>query len=178
MGDVLKTTDTVVTTEEPVTNRYALDAQERINILRSITDFLDDQDDGRPLTPAEIRLANLTTPAAMEKAALLSDAAPTVANGILSTTEVRDTISYELAYQGVIDELLAAARRGRLKILRRKLKVTRDIRVLYRMAKGYITSDAGDGVRTYVEEMKRTLVRPRRKKAAAPPEEEAAEVRK
>jgi hypothetical protein len=177
MPDTIKTDGSEITAE-PAPNRYALDAQARIALLRGITDFLDDEDDARPLTPAEMRLASLTTPAVLEKAALFSDAAPTVASGIVNASQLRDTIAYELAYDGVIDELLAAARRGRLKILRRKLTVTRNVRVLYRMAKGYVTSDAGDSMRTHLEEMKRTLVRPRRKKVAAPPEEEAAIVRK
>ncbi|HYK01953.1 MAG TPA: hypothetical protein VE974_09360 [Thermoanaerobaculia bacterium] len=178
MSATIKTDGSEITVE-PATNRYSLDAQTRIALLRGITDFLDsDEEDGRPLTPAEMRLASLTTPAVLEKAAIFSDAAPTVATGIVSPSQLRDTISYELAYDGVIDELIAAARRGRLKILRRKLKVSRNVRVLYRMAKGYVTSDAGDSMRTHLEEMKRTLVRPRRKKVAAPPEEEAAIVRK
>jgi hypothetical protein len=173
MRDTINTAGAAVILDEPAASRYSLDAQERIALLRSITDFLDDEDDGRPLTSAEMRLASLTTPAVLEMSALFSDAAPTVASGIVNASQLRDTIAYELAYAGVIDELLAAVRRGRLKILRRKLKVTRDVRVLYRMAKGYVTSDAGDSVRTHLEEMKRTLVRPRRRKIAAPPEEDA-----
>jgi hypothetical protein len=43
-------------------------------------------------------------------------------------------------------------------------------RGLYRVAKGYITVDAGDSVRPHVTEMRRSLTRPRRRKAPAGPD--------
>ncbi len=51
----------------------------------------------------------------------------------------------------------------------------RTARGLYRIAKGYVTLDAGDNVRTHLGEMKRTLVRaPRRKRNAGAPDTSVA----
>ena len=162
---------TVPSPDIPVANRFTLDAQERVARLRLIAAEFPDEAEPRPLTPAELRLARHTSVAALEKAALFSEAAPAV-GGVANAVELRDAIAFELAYGGVRDEAAAVARRVEMAILRRKLKAVRLTRGLYRVAKGFITIDAGDAVRTHVEEMKRTLVRPRRRKPAPAPASE------
>jgi hypothetical protein len=137
--------------------------------LRLMAEEFPDESEPRPLTPAEQRLARHTSAAALEKAALFAEATPGVGGGIASGDELRDAIAFELAYGGVRDEAAALARRVEMAILRRKLKAVRLTRGLYRVAKGFVTIDAGDAVRPHVEEMKRTLVRPRRRKPAATP---------
>jgi hypothetical protein len=117
----------------------------------------------------EIRIARHTNAAALEKAALFAEAAPLIGSTV-DTAELRDTIAFELAYGGVRDRAMSLARRIDHAILRRKLKAVRAVRGIYRLGKGYVTLDAGDGVRTELAETKRTLVRPRRRKAAAPEE--------
>ncbi len=160
--------------EEPivVANRYTTDAQDRVARLRAwVADFPDDKDP-RPLTRNEILVARITSPAALEKAALFAEAAPGLSNGVADVVEFREAIAFELAYGGVRDEALAVARRIDRAILRRKLKAVLNARGLYRLAKGYVTMDAGDAVRPHLAEMKRALVRPPRRTrtaAAAPP---------
>lgn len=162
-----------VVEEGSTPNRFTLDAQERIARLRLMAAEFPDETQPRPLTPGDLRLARHTTVAALEKAALFVEAAPAVGGGVANADELRDAIAFELAYGGVRDEAAALTRRIELAILRRKLRAVRATRGLYRVAKGFITIDAGDPVRTHVEEMKRTLVRPRRKTpvvATKPPE--------
>jgi hypothetical protein len=154
--------------EPPVgTSQFTLDAQERIARLRAVATDFPDAAEPETLTLAEIRLARGTSIAALEKAALLADAAPEIGKAVAEAAELRDAIAFELAYGGVRDEALAVARRADMAILRRKLKAVKAARGLYRVAKGYITVDAGDSVRPHVKEMRRTLNRPPRRKAAA-----------
>lgn len=148
--------------EQPAANRFTPDAQERVARLRAMGNEFPDDATPQPLSAAEIRLARGTTVAALEKAALLAEAAaPQIA--VAEVTELRDAAAFELAYGGVRDAALALARRVDMAILRRKLKAARSARGLYRVAKGYVTLDAGDAVRTHVTEMKRSLTRRRRK---------------
>lgn len=167
--DTSSTSAAVTAVEEQTPNRYTPDAVERIARLRAEAGAFPDDADPRPLTPREIRLARGTSVAALEKAALFAEAAPKVSSGVAESLLFRDAIGFELAYGGMRDEALALARRIDHAILRRKLKAAVATRVLYRMAKGYVTSDAGDAVRPHVAEMKRSLVRqPRRKAVTAP----------
>lgn len=163
--------------EEPVvvSNRFTPDAQDRVTRLRALASEFPDEKDPRALTPAEIRIARVTTTAALEKAALFAEAAPGLSNSIADVIDLREAIAFELAYGGLRDEALAVARRVDHAILRRKLKAVRTARGLYRIAKGYVTLDAGDTVRTHLGEMKRTLVRaPRRKRNAGAPDTSVA----
>ncbi|HEY0156510.1 MAG TPA: hypothetical protein VGF28_04380 [Thermoanaerobaculia bacterium] len=155
--------------EEPVANRFTPDAQERIARLRTMTAEFPDDDEPKTLTVSEIRLARGTSLAALEKAALFAEAVPDVGH-IANVRELRDAIGFELAYGGVRDEARVLARRVDMAILRRKLKVAKMVRALFRMANGYVTLDAGDVARPHVAELKRTLVRPRRKKVTSEPE--------
>jgi hypothetical protein len=125
--------------------------------------------DPRPLTLDEIKITRATTTVAPEKAALFAEAAPGVSSTVANVSELRDAIAFELAYGGLRDEAQAMVRRIDHAILRRKLKAVRAARGLYRVAKGYVTVDAGDAVRTHVAEMKRALVRPPRRQRVPPP---------
>jgi hypothetical protein len=159
--------------EAPVltANRFTPDAQDLVARLRAWAADFPDEKDPRPLTKAEIRVTRITTPAALEKAALFAEAAPGVSNSVVAdVADFREAIAFELAYGGVRDEALAVARRIDHAILRRKLKAVLTARGLYRIAKGYVTMDAGDAVRTHLGEMKRTLVGTPRRKRNAPAE--------
>jgi hypothetical protein len=158
--------------EIPVANRYTPDAQERVARLRAMVAEFPDEAEPRPVTTREMRVVRRTSVAALEKAASLAEAAPVI-GGVANAAELRDAIAFELAYGGVRDEAAALARHIDQAILRRKLKAVRATRGLYRVAKGFVTLDAGDNVRTHVDEMKRTLVPPRRKKAEKAPDPDA-----
>ena len=160
--------------EPPAANRFTPDAQERIAQLRALLADFPDEADPRPLTRAEVRLARMTSAEALEKGAIFTEAAPAVGNAVVDVPEVREAIAFELAYGGFRDELRALERRIDHAILRKKLKAVKAIRALYRVGKGLVTADAGDALRPHLADLKRTLVRPRRKKAAPPPQPEAA----
>lgn len=146
-------------------NRFTPDAQRRVAQLRAMAHDFPDHTDGSPLTSMEVRLARHTSVEALERAAVFAEAVPGVAGGI-DVRELREAIAFELAYGGVRDEANAMARNVDHAILRRKLKAVKVARALYRVAKGYVTLDAGDVVRPQVEALKRALVRPRRRKSA------------
>ncbi|HEY4639872.1 MAG TPA: hypothetical protein VII75_00885 [Thermoanaerobaculia bacterium] len=159
--------DTPGPAKEPA-NKFTPDAQERMTRLRTMAAEFPDEADPKPLTLAEIRLARGTSASALENAAILIEAAPAVGNAVAAdAVQLRDAIAFELAYGGVRDEAHVLARRIDLAIMRRKLKATKAARGLYRVAKGFITVDAGDSVRPHVTEMKQALRGRRRKKPAA-----------
>jgi hypothetical protein len=151
---------------EPAT-KFTLDAQERMARLRSMAAEFPDDADPKPLTTAELRLARGTTVTTLENAALILDAAPALGRAVGSSEDLREAIAFELAYGGVRDEARALARSVDLAIARRKLRAAKAARGLYRVAKGFITIDAGDSVRPHVAEMKRSL-RGRRSRKPAP----------
>ena len=153
---------------EPVANRFTPSAQERMARLRAIAAEFANENNARPLTVPEIRIARQTSLAALETAAVFAEAAPGIGNAIVDVNEMRETIAFEIAYAGVRDEARALARLVDLAILRRKLQASKIVRGLYRVGKGYITLDVGDPVRTHVADMKRTLVKARRKKPVPP----------
>jgi hypothetical protein len=167
------TVTTAAADEQPAANRFTPDAQERAARLRAMAAEFPDEADPKPLTESELRLARRTSLAALEKAATLVEAVPEVGH-IADVREIRDAIAFELAYGGVRDAARFMARRVDMAILRRKLKVAKMVRALFRMAKGYVTLDAGDAAKPHVAELKRTLVPPRRKKPAPPADVEAA----
>jgi len=149
-------------------NRFTPDAQERMLRLREMAAAFPDEADPRPLTPAEMRLARSTPIEVLENGALLLEAAPVI-SGVADVAELREAMAFELAYAGVRDEAAALARRIDLAILRRKLKAARAARGVYRVARSFITLDAGNAVRTHFEEMQRSLgIRRRRRNAPAP----------
>jgi hypothetical protein len=160
--------------EPPAANRFTPDAQERMARLRALLADFPDESDPKPLTRAEIRLARMTSPEALEKGAIFTEAVPAVGTTVVDVPEVREAIAFELAYSGFRDEMRAAERRVDHAILRKKLKAVKAIRTLYRMGKGYVTADAGDAVRPHLADLKRTLVPARRRKAAPPAQPEAA----
>jgi len=156
--------------KEPA-NKYTPDALERMARLRAMASEFPDEADPKALTPAEIRLARVTSATALENAAVLLEASPVDVGPVADAEELRDAIAFEMAYGGVRDAARAFARRVDLAIMRRKLKAARAARGLYRVAKGYATVDFGEPLRPHVAEMKQALgtSRRRRKKPATAP---------
>jgi hypothetical protein len=152
-------------------NKYTPDAQERMARLRLMAAEFPDDADPKPLTLAEVRLARSTSATTLEKAAVFVEAAPAVGGAIAAdVVELRDAIAFELAYGGVREEARALVRRIDMAIMRRKLKAARTARGVYRVAKGFVTVDAGDAVRPHVTEIKRSLRGRRRRKNDTAPE--------
>lgn len=151
-------------------NKFTPDALERMTRLRTMAAEFPDDDAPKSLTSAEVRLARITSAATLENAALFVEAAPAVGGAIADAVDLRDAIAFELAYGGVRDEARALARRIDLAILRRKLKAARAARAVYRVAKGFVTIDAGDAVRPHVTEMRRSIQGRRRRKNVTLPE--------
>jgi hypothetical protein len=160
---------------EPIPNGYTADAQERMARLRAMADqFPDESDPKRALTPAEVRIARMASPAALEKAAVFAEGGPNV-GAPASAAEMRDAIAFELAYSGVRDLASLLAHRVDRAILRRKLKAVKSARSVVVMAKSFATLDEGEAVRPQVGEMRRAFRRPRRRKLSAPEEPKKAE---
>lgn len=150
---------------KPPTYRFTPDAQRRMEQLRAMAEELEalaGEAEPKALTPMEVRLARHTPAVALERAATFVEATPGM--GGIDVHELREVIAFELAYGGVRDEARALAYRIDQAILHRKLKAVKTVRALYRMAKGYVTLDAGDAVRPHVEALKQTLVRPARRR--------------
>jgi hypothetical protein len=161
--------DTPGPASEPA-NKFTPDAQDRMTRLRVMAAEFPDETDPKPLTAAEVRLARSTPIATLENAAIFIEAAPAVGGAIAAdAVELRDAIAFELAYGGVREEARALVRRIDLAIMRRKLKAARTARGVYRVAKGFVTVDAGDAVRPHVAEIKRSLQGRRRRLTAPAP---------
>jgi hypothetical protein len=155
----------------PPASPQTLDAQDKIARLRAIADEFVGDTDIRPLTKAERRLASATSVEFMEKAAIFSDAAPNVGVTLsANSAAMRDAAASKLAGGGVIDEARAGAKRMEAASLRNYYEAAKTARGVYRVAKGYVTTDSGNAVTPHVEEMKRALQKKRPKKAATPAE--------
>ena len=152
--------------QEPAATRFTPDAQQWMARLRAMSAEFPDVSEPQALTPKDIRLARLTSAAALEKAAIFAEAAPGMGTPVTNVSELRDAIAFEMAYIGVRDEARALARHIDLAILRRKLKAVKTAKGLYKIGKGYVTLDVGEPVRPHVDEMKRTFGRPHRKKSS------------
>jgi len=161
--------DTPGQLSEPA-NKFTRDALERMTRLRAMAEEFPDEAVPRLLSSAEVRLARGTSAVTLENAAIFVEAAPAVGGAVANAVELREAIAFELAYGGVRDEARALARRVDMAILRRKLKAAKAARGVYRVAKGFVTVDAGDPVRPHVAEMKRSLRGRRHRKNDATPE--------
>jgi hypothetical protein len=155
----------------PESNPMLIDARAKIALIRSIKADFPEETDSKPLRASEMALATKTTVAFLEKSALFIEASPILGSALADAATMREAAFAELAYGGLVDEALALVRRVRTSVLRRKLKAVRAARALYKVAQGFVTSDAGDPLRPHLAEMKRTLSRRRRpaKKPTAPP---------
>ena len=158
-------------TGTPAASPQTLDAQDKIARLRAIANDFPDDVEPKPLTSAERQLANRTSIVFVEKAAVFAEAAPNIGVALsVDTVSLRDAIASDLAYGGVVDETRTLTSRMEAANIRKKLKAVKVARGLYRVAKGYVTTDLGNAVTPHVDEMKRALQRPRTKKKAAPTE--------
>jgi hypothetical protein len=153
----------------PPPNIFTPDAQARRAALRAMSDEFPDEADRQPLTRDEVSLIRATPLAALEKAVVIAEAAPNIGAMFPNLEVVREAIAFELAYNAVRDDGRAFVRNIDLAILRKKKQPTKIARDIYRVAKSFITTDAGDPIRTHVADMKRLLRRPRRGKVTTPP---------
>src|SRR5258708_2157985 len=156
----------------PAPSPQTLDTQERIARLRAIADDFPDEASPKPLTKGERNLATRTSIVFVEKAALFAEAAPGIGVALsVDTAALRDAIASDLATGGIVVETRTLTSRVEAANTRKKLKAVKVARGLYRVAKGYVTTDLGHVVAPHVEEMKRALQRPRaNKKKTAPAE--------
>lgn len=153
----------------PPSTRFTIDAEERMARIREMADAFPQEAEPVLLSPFDLRLARITSAAAIEAAAVFVQAEPEIGRQVADVNELRDAIAFEQAYAGVRDEALALARRVDMAIVRRKLQAALAARGVYRMAKSYATVREGFAIRPHVAALKRALVRPRRKKPLPPP---------
>jgi hypothetical protein len=159
-------------TGTPAPSPQTLDAQDKIARLRAIADSFPDETQLKPLTPAERQLANRTPIVFVEKAALFAEAAPAIGVALsVDPAELRDAIASDLASGGIVDETRTLTSRIESANTRKKLAAVKMARGLYRVAKGYVTTDLGNAVRPHVEEMGRALKRVKRTRKSATPKQ-------
>jgi len=156
----------------PAASPQTLDAQDKIARLRAIANDFPDEVEPKPLTTAERQLASRTPIVFVEKAAVFAEAAPNIGVALsVDTAALRDAIASDLAFGGVVDETRTLTSRMEAANIRKKLKAVKVARGIYRVAKGYVTTDLGNAVTPHVDEMKRALQKPpKRKKKGTPPE--------
>ncbi|HYI09742.1 MAG TPA: hypothetical protein VEK57_11820 [Thermoanaerobaculia bacterium] len=162
---------TTVEPAAPQPNIFTADAQERMARLRDMGVDFPDEAEPVALTRADKILAGRTPVAALEKAAVFAEAAPEVVAVFANDLPVlREAIAFELAYNGVSEEAHAFARRVDLAIYRKKLKAVTIARAIFRFGKVYMTIDAGDPMKTHIDDLRHALrtMRARRKKLAPP----------
>jgi hypothetical protein len=157
------------TTDEktPDPNQYIADANAKIAVLRTMAaDFA--LPEPRALTAAERRLITATSREFVEKAEHFGK----VATGISDASDadfvaMRDGEAYASAYDGFITELESLRQLAKKSVALRRLKSTRSARSIYRVAKSYVLTDAGDHAKPHVQEMKKALGLRRRRSADA-----------
>ena len=156
---------TTVTVEE-----IHADARKKAELIRSLAAEFRDDDAPGPLSTTRMRLASRTTPAFLDKGAVISRVVPNLSGtppGAADT--MRMCVEADAAYAEVLAEAEELVRQIRMGMLRTKLKGVDLARIVYRTAKAYVQTDEGDAIRTHVEEMGRTLPHPRKPKAAPSP---------
>ena len=162
-------------TGTPAPSPQTLDAQDKIARVRAIADTFPDEAQLKPLTSAERQLANRTPIVFVEKAALFAEAAPAIGVALsVDPAELRDAIASDLASGGIVDETRTLTARIQSANTRKKLKAVKLARGIYRVAKGYASTDLGNAVKPHVEEMGRALTRVKRTKKSTTPKQPPA----
>ncbi|HEY0158672.1 MAG TPA: hypothetical protein VGF28_15420 [Thermoanaerobaculia bacterium] len=137
------------------------DAQKKVEVLRQLAaEFR--TEGARPLTSAEIALANRTPIVFLEKGAVFGEAAPGVGSTDAQIQLLRVTFNADIAYGKVLAEAEELTRQIRQAMLRGKFNAVTFARGLYKVAKSYAQTDLGDGVKGHTQEMGKALTRPRR----------------
>jgi hypothetical protein len=137
------------------------DAQKKVELVRQLAAEFKTEG-ARPLTPAEIALANRTPIVFLEKGAVFGEAAPGIGSTEAQIQLMRVTFHADIAYGKVLAEAEELTRQIRLAMLRGKLAAATFARGLYKVGKGYAQTEAGDAVKGHVQEMGKALTRPRR----------------
>ena len=158
---------TPITTTNP--NPLLADAQDKIAQLQTLAASFPEEADQNSLTSTDLRLATATSVLFLERVAQLAEAVPVVGAAVDTNVSVLRTAVYsELAYGALVDQLNTLARQVEMAIASRKLKAVKVARSFYKIAKVYVTTDAGTPMKPHVQELKQTLQR-KRKTAAKPP---------
>src|ERR1700682_3902806 len=154
----------------PTTNPNPLlaDAQAKIAQLLTLAASFPEEPGQNSLTSTDLRLATATSAQFLERAAQLAEAVPVVGAAVdTNVTVLRNAVYSELAYGALVDQLNTLARQVGMAIASRKLKAVKVARSFYKVAKVYVSTDAGAPMKPHVQELKQTLQR-KRKKAAKP----------
>lgn len=130
-----------------------------ISRLRTIANEFPEDEDAAPLTQGELRMIATTPVLFLEKCALFAESHPDVGKALDDDLAAifRKAISAEIQSGGVIDEANFVVLRSGNHADRIKLRAAKLGRELYRLAKSFITTDAGDMAKERVEEMQSAL---------------------
>lgn len=155
------------------------DAEKKTALLRELAASFQSDEDKTPLTLAEIRLATGTPIQFVEKGAIIADAAPDLSGTPPNASSLmRLGVETELAYGKVLAESEALTRQIRMSMKRIKLRAVNMARQVLVVADAYVKTEAGDGLKVHVEQMKESRRRPRRKPLVAKPKTESADANK
>lgn len=146
--------------------------QKHLETLKAIADEYADPPDSPPLTTPQIRLVRSTPLEGLLAAANFAEAVPGVGGVLSDATLLKEAIDFELAHM----PLLAAARelviRIETRMLRQRLEAVLFARGLYRVGKSYVTTGSTQHEKVFVQAMRRTLGRHKRRKPAGGDAEE------
>ena len=130
-----------------------------ISRLRTIANEFPEDEDAVPLTQGELRMIATTPVLFLEKCALFAESHPDVGKALDDdlASIFRKAVATEMQSGGVVDEAHFVVRRTQDHASRIKLRAAKLGRELYRLAKSFITTDAGDMAKERVEEMQSAL---------------------
>jgi hypothetical protein len=165
---------TSVTVEE-----LRADAEKKTALLRELAASFQPDEEKPPLTQFEMRLASGTPIQFVEKGAVIVDAVPDLSGTPPDASSVmRLGVEAELAYGKVLAEAQALTRKIRMSMLRVKLRAVNMSRSVLTVASAYVKTDAGDGLKIHVAQMKDSRRRPPRRVQTPKPSAEAAAANK
>jgi hypothetical protein len=152
-----------------IPNPYTAETQEKIARLRALAAEIPDYTDAKPLTRAELVLVAKTSTEFLEKGAVFADAAPALAASVgIDPTVLRNAAAFSLAWGAFVDEAVVLLHRASAAIDRHKLNAALLARALYRVSKGYVTTDAGSVIKPHVVQMGQSLARRKSRKPQTP----------
>jgi hypothetical protein len=155
------------------------DAEKKTALLRELAASFQPDEDKPPLTQTEMRLASGTPIQFVEKGAVIVDAVPDLSGTPPDASSVmRLGVEAELAYGKVLAEAEALTRQIKMSMLRVKLRAVNMSRSVLTVATAYAKTDAGQGLKVHVTQMKDSRRRPPRKVQTPKPNAEAAAKKK
>jgi hypothetical protein len=140
------------------------DAARKMAVLRAMAAEFVEENDKEPLTRKQICAATRTPLAYLEKSAALSETAPEIAAPPRAAEILRLTHAANVIYGPVLEEAERLARQIRVAMWRKNLAAGSIARTVHRLAGLLVETEAGQWLRTHVDQLQRIPGRPWRRK--------------